>query len=482
MGGAPEGTKNMRTFSQIIEQEKLNRNILEIHLRKTEAKPRNLTFDDIGEFLFDILKINHDDCLGFDYTTGRYDSRQIKLKPSIDTTPYITLNPIIFMDHEITVKKQLSNVTKVLFKNVPLNVPDEEILNLCFCYGTVMNNTVQYEKLYNDRNKGMIGSNRYVEMVLYSGAALENFYWLEGPLPGDAGRRVTVLHNGQVQQCSNCLMKAYQGCNAAGNGKLCFEMKTPRTKMSIYMESLRHKVGYISLKMKHNEYQARNFPSLQGSSKPSYNMEENTDMLEEDDILPMNPIEEKDKKIVELTKALTAQKEEISEITKLKNDLAKAKDDLYTVKQSYNISQKKLNYTKNATEQKMAEAISNTEFYRDDPHLISVYSATLNLEDFENEETSDTLQPRNDNFMKKVEESIDTNDTVQNERYLHIKNQILDRVKTSKTRQRTLSGGSITSQSSRDSRSSSMKRGNPSGQDGRSPTRHRSGIPSFKQS
>ena len=216
-----------------------------------------------------------------------------------------------------------------------------------------------------------------------------------------------------------------------------------------------------------------------GSSKPSYNMEENTEMLEEDDILPMNPIEEKDKKIIELTKALTAQKEEISDINNLKNDLAKAKDDLDTLKQSYSISQRKLNYTKNATEQKMAEANFKPG---DDPHLISVYSATLNLEDFENEETSYTLHPRNDNFMKKVEESIDTNDTVQNERYLHIINQILDTVKTSKTRQRTLSGGSITSQSSRDSRSSSMKRGNPSGQDGRSPTRHRSGIPSVKQS
>ena len=47
------------------------------------------------------------------------------MKPEIDITPYITPNPILFMEHEITVKKQLSNVTKVLFKNVPLNVPDE---------------------------------------------------------------------------------------------------------------------------------------------------------------------------------------------------------------------------------------------------------------------------------------------------------------------------------------------------------------------
>ena len=193
MGGAPGGTSNMRTFSQIVEEEKTNRNILEIHLTKTTSRPKNLTFDDIGEFIFDIMKINPDDCLGFDYTTGRYDSRQIKLKPSINLTPYITTTHITFMEHEITVKKQLSNVTKVIFKNVPLNVPNEEILNLCLCYGTVIDNAVHNEKMFNDRNKGMTGSNRSVEMVLDSGATLENFYWMEGPLPGDNVNMLSVL-------------------------------------------------------------------------------------------------------------------------------------------------------------------------------------------------------------------------------------------------------------------------------------------------
>ena len=85
MGGASGGNKNMRTFAEIIEQEKTNRNILEIHLTKTAIKPKNLTFDDLGDLIFDILKINPDDCLGFDYTTGRYDSRPIKLRPTVDT-------------------------------------------------------------------------------------------------------------------------------------------------------------------------------------------------------------------------------------------------------------------------------------------------------------------------------------------------------------------------------------------------------------
>ena len=387
MGGAPGGTSNMSTFSQIIEEEKTNRNIIEIHIMKTTSRPKNLTFDDIGEFLFDIMKINPDDCLSFDYTTGRYDSRQIKLKPSINLTPYITTTPITFMEHEITIKKQLSNVTKVIFKNMPLNVPNEEILNLCLCYCTVIDNAVLNKKMFNNRNKGMTGSNRSVEMVLDSGATLENFYWMEGPLPGDIGRRILVLHSGQVPQCSNCLNKAGQGCNAGVNGKICYEMKTPRTKMSTYMESLKHKVGYMSLKMIYADFQTRNFPSLQGqgTNTRKFTMEENITSLDDDEILPTNPIEEKNKKITELEKVLEDQKKELNEVDNLKSSLAQSKAELSTVKQDYNLSMKKLHYTKNATEQKIVESISNPEFFREDPHLISVYTTTLNIEDLETE-------------------------------------------------------------------------------------------------
>ena len=467
LGGASEGTSNMRTFEQIIEDEKANRNILEIHLSKNPTRPKNLTFDDIGEFIFDVLKIKPEDCLGFDYTTGRYDTRQVKMKPEIDTAPYITPNPISFMDHEITVKKQLSNVTKVLFKNVPLNVPDEEILNLCLCYGTVLDNKVNQEKMFNTRNKGMPGSNRSVEMVLDRGAALENYYWMEGPLPGDSGRRITVIHNGQIPQCSNCLLNSFQGCKAAGNGKLCEELKTPRTKMATYMESLRHKVGYISLKLKYAESQARNFPSLTGNIHTGYTMEENQEVVEDGDIVPMNPLDEKNKKIVELEKALEAQKKETANAEEIKNDLNQARAELNTIKKDYKLSQKKLQYTKNATEQKMVETISNPNYYRDDPHLISVYSATLNTEDFdfEEEENEAALTPKDENFLKKVEDSLDKNDAIQAERYSHTKNQILERVKLTKSRQRTFSNSSVGSLSSIVSTGSSKRKNSGSQND-----------------
>ena len=138
--GAQGGAKTtaQRTFAQIVEDEKLTRNILEIQLDKITSeqngvisKPKPLTFDDLGELIFDVLKLQPSQCLTFDY--NRYDTKQIKLKPDVDASnpsKFITTSPITFKDHLISVRKQLSNVTRITFKSVPLNVPDEELLHL----------------------------------------------------------------------------------------------------------------------------------------------------------------------------------------------------------------------------------------------------------------------------------------------------------------------------------------------------------------
>ena len=40
---------------------------------------------------------------------------------------------------------------------------------------------------------------RFVYMKLDPEKKFKNFYWLEGPLPGDQGRRITVLYYNQSQ-------------------------------------------------------------------------------------------------------------------------------------------------------------------------------------------------------------------------------------------------------------------------------------------
>ena len=141
-GVASGGIPNMRTFSQILEDEKRNRNILEIHIKKQvnienndQSKPRNFTFDELSIFIFDILHIKPEDIVAIDYTTGRYDHREIQLKPGVEATPFLGTKD--YMKHDIKVTKQSQSITKVMFRNVPLNVPDEEIMNLALCYGRV---------------------------------------------------------------------------------------------------------------------------------------------------------------------------------------------------------------------------------------------------------------------------------------------------------------------------------------------------------
>ena len=168
------GTTTTRTFEQILEDEKKERNILEIQLVRNNSpnsdgspgKTANLTYEDLGELLFDILEINPDDCMTFNFSTGRYDHREVKFKPVFETAPFVRVTPFTFKDHSVTVKKQRQNVTRVTFKNVPLNVPDEEILTLCACYGKPMDDTVHYERLNNIRGRGLTGSTRFVDMQL----------------------------------------------------------------------------------------------------------------------------------------------------------------------------------------------------------------------------------------------------------------------------------------------------------------------------
>ena len=145
-----------------------------------------------------------------------------------------------------------------------MNVPDEEILNLCLAYGKPLDNIVHYEKINFKKGTLVTGGTRFVDLELEEGKSLLNYYWMEGPLAGDKGRRIVVLHSNQPPQCSNCLRTSSDGCPAMGAGKACEKTGTPRAKMNTYMEMLRKKVGYVSLKIKHTERQAKMFPSLLG--------------------------------------------------------------------------------------------------------------------------------------------------------------------------------------------------------------------------
>jgi hypothetical protein len=269
LGGSVGRSAKMRSFAQIVAEEKQSRNILEIKMTRLQIdeegvmKPaKSLNVEDVSILVFDVMKVKPEECLGVALSTSRYDTKEIKLKPGVDATQYLTKeNPIIFKDHEVTVISQTANITKVTFRNVPFNIPDEELINLCECYGEPVDYIVGYEKA-SKNSRGVMGSSRYVDMKLKPGKQLENFYWMEGPLDGDRGCRIAVLHAGQEQQCSHCLRRE-NNCPGAGVGKLCQKKGTARGLIGDYMKHLKVQHGYMSLKMKYHQTE---FPSLGGQA------------------------------------------------------------------------------------------------------------------------------------------------------------------------------------------------------------------------
>ena len=448
-GGGNATEVRMRSFAEILASEHQERNILEIHLTRLSTEENNvmtkvkaLTYDDLGELIFDVLNVDYSQCAGFNYTTGRYDTREIKFKSGVDLSPYIR-SGIVFKGHEVSTKKQMNNMTKVTFRNVPFNIPDEEIIQLCRCYGNPLNNKVHYERLYNNRNKGMMGSTRWVEMELKT--SMNNFYWLEGPLPGDTGSRVTVLHSGQEQQCSNCLKTGRTGCKAFGNGKVCVQLKTPRARMVDYMTELKRVMGYESLKTLHY----KQFPSLQAEGLGIMDDRPQGEEDEDDDLVPTNPIERRDARIAELEKT-------VADMPALQEAVVKTKAELSIAKRSAHAAKNRVKFARKVTEERLKECLPADRFEDDfSKVLVTLMTTLIDEECYEFDPDSETVKPKV-GFLKDIEDSIEKKEDndVLKERLESIKNKMLDRVQQSavQKKQRRSSISSISSVSSNDGR------------------------------
>ena len=238
-----------------------------------DNKPLSLSDAQIGEFLFDFLKINPKSCLELDLNTGRYDTRELLLRSGTNLTEIITNGtPHFFKDHEITATILSKMASRVTFRGVPIGVPDEELLHLCRLHGTLVDGKVNRDpvRLGNNFRHAIPSSTRWIDVKLHPGQSLKNFYWLSGPGQGEMGRKVTVLHPNQPRQCSWCLKHPPTStntpplpthCQAGGNGKVCQTKGTPRASMERYIGQLRE-LGYTTLKDQHYMSQATDYPSL----------------------------------------------------------------------------------------------------------------------------------------------------------------------------------------------------------------------------
>ena len=262
-------------------------------------------------------------------------------------------------------------------------------------------------------------------------------------MAGDPGRRVTVLHHGQAQQCSHCFLTASTGCKGAGNGRACSKTDQVRAKMSTYMYALKTTTGYESLKTKYMRQLSKNFPGLQGEPDLDVTLAGGMDTAWDVDndeerevtlgILPINPIVEKDREIAELVKTVESLKAKVEQIPELEKGLEEARAENKRVLSISKQVGRRLSVSRRANEQKMISLIqTGTNWNEDSAHLACSHAAALNDDEFDLDEETDMVKPRNEsyNFMKKVEENLDLKESLQVERLQEMKRLILEQMKT----------------------------------------------------
>ena len=83
-----------------MEDEKEQGNVLELKVTKIRpesgSNPTNLTHEDLGELLFDVLQVPIKDCLAFDNNNGRYNIKQAKMKWGVPVSKNIGRSPVTF--------------------------------------------------------------------------------------------------------------------------------------------------------------------------------------------------------------------------------------------------------------------------------------------------------------------------------------------------------------------------------------------------
>ena len=146
----------------------------------------NLSKLHMSELISDTLKIPLVSCIELDSQTGRYD--KLLVHSDTDLTNALTRDtPKLFKQHKIRITIISNAATKVIFKGVPIPVPNEELLHLCEHYGDLVDEKVtrQTIKLGTKIKHDIMNSTISVQVRLHPGKFIKNFYWLAGPNQGD---------------------------------------------------------------------------------------------------------------------------------------------------------------------------------------------------------------------------------------------------------------------------------------------------------
>ena len=145
--------------------------------------------------------------------------------------------------------------------------------------------------------------------------------------------------------------------------------------MSTYMDMVRLKHGYRSLKVKYYEQ----FPNLGGTGCAGLEIVEK--VISEDDTVPMNPIEEKD---LEIAKLKDASNQAESEMAAVKEILTRNKSELKSLKWSANVNKNKIEFARKVVEQSIDLSIANSSLVGErEDELVSLYSTLIDEDEFD---------------------------------------------------------------------------------------------------
>ena len=240
-----------------------NGNLIELTFARQHysdsATPEFPSLEVVATYLFEILKVNQHDALELDHFSSR-NKKRILLRDGVDIDKHRIYMPDTYKGYIINVEKISQTKTRILFKNVPIDCPEVELINLCNTYGKLeggISNQFMNVPIENKGNIRMRTSNRVAYVVLHPGKLLKNFYWLGGLQYTSKDTKITAIHHGQTQQCANCLLTEEEGCPAMGLGKECKNMNTPRTPLAEYFKRLEEEDGFISLRTQAKRYTAQ---------------------------------------------------------------------------------------------------------------------------------------------------------------------------------------------------------------------------------
>ena len=231
-------------------------------------------------------------------------------------------------------------------------------------------------------------------------------------------------------------------------------MKTPRAKMSSYMNGLKISVGYSSLKSQYLAAQARQNPALGGLAQDIDALD-----MENDEICPSNPLAKKDSKISQLESSLKAstdankeRDEKIAALEKTICELSSKEAEVKRLRGELKTANKKVeNVLKGSTNKLIAAVTENLELTEDE---FDSSCSLLASSAFEPAMTEDIITSMNTesapqgemDVFKVIREQVDLKDPVQSQRFSRVRSKVTESlIKSAKSRNLT--------------RSSSAKRG-----------------------